>query len=226
MAVMVGMLMLVGAAACGSGDGAASSVMPAKTQIDSGDQARAKAATLVQDDFPAAFHSRPSQGKSDSLCIDGGGLTITGSATSDDFIRDDAYYAMFATSKTVILNTEEEARTFYARSQQSEVVACLAKRIVSGSSSSDNTWKFADSDRVDGPQAGEQSFTTRLRFTVTANGQTGVFVDDWTIVRVGNAVSAIALFNLGEPFDQTSLVFDGPGSVDLVQAVASRMQQS
>lgn len=222
---MVVLLTLFGAAACGSGD-ARSSVVPAQKQIDPGDQARAEAAKLAQKDFPVAFHHRPTRSKSDSPCVDGSGLTITGSAASDDFVRDDAYYAMFAGNKTVILNSEEEAKTFYVRSQQPGVVACLAKRITSGSSSSDITWKFADSDQVHGPQIGDQSYTTRLRFTVTGNGQTGVFVDDFTILRVGDAVSGIALFNLGEPFDQTSAVFDGPTSDDLVRAVASRMQQS
>jgi hypothetical protein len=226
-AIMVGLVVLLGSTACGSGAGAASAVVPASTHIDPGDQTRAAGAALARDDFPAAFRQESATSGSDSSCIDGSGLTITGSAKSDMFIRDDASYAMFAQSRTVVLDGEDEARAYFAKSQQSGVFDCVAKRVASGEANSSGVvWKFADWDRIPGPRAGDQAFTARLRFTVTANGEADVLVDDVTFVRVRDAVSVIQLFDFGEPFDQTSAVFDGPTSDDLVQAVAGRMQSS
>lgn len=214
----------LGLAGCGS-SGGGSSVGSGTSAIDSGDQARADAAVLVQADFPAAFHRRavpPSTGR----CVDQAGLTVTGSAESDQYIRDDAAYGMLGQSKTLVLQSDAQAKTLFSRSQDPDAIDCLGRHVASTSKASEFSWHFDGAERVDGPRAGDESFTTRFRYTVKSGGQTGRFIEDFTVVRVGNAVSAVALVNLGEPFDDTSSLFGGPTGDDLVGAVAFRMQTS
>src|SRR5262245_54450612 len=115
-----------------SGASGPSAPVSAVTQIDQADQARAEAALLTQDDFPAAFYpgEKPKDGR---LCVDEKGITFHGNEISNNFTRDDASYLMFVRNRVVVTQDEDAAKTFYENATSQPAFDCIADELTKGS---------------------------------------------------------------------------------------------
>jgi hypothetical protein len=227
-ALVLTALLTAGCGSSGSSGSSASSapLVSATTAFNEADQARAEAVLFTQDDFPAAFYPQPPS-KEGPLCVDEKGITLHGSATSHVFTRDDASYAMFVQNRVIVAQSEEAAKTFYARATTGETFDCLAKLITKPNAedkAQDRAWRHTDSSALDDPGLGDESHAVRLSFEVSTQGQSFPVIVDMILVRVGDIVDAMQFINVGGPFDETSANFQGPTTHDLAAASVARMQ--
>ncbi|MDX6495780.1 MAG: hypothetical protein QOE17_1766 [Gaiellales bacterium] len=216
----------------GGGSGAANhSFTSMATAIDPSDQARAEAMVITSADLPAAWTSTPDDAERnrDARCVDGSGLTESGRAFSDVLARTDAGYDIHMQSQATVFESEDQARTWFARLRDDAVVACVRRAF------NDEQKRDADAGiRFDVTGAGnlpvanvgDESTGIRLTIDVTGPAQTIPAYLDYIFVRVGDATSGMILFDVRQPFDETETMSGSPTTADLAAVLADRMESA
>jgi NADPH-dependent 2,4-dienoyl-CoA reductase/sulfur reductase-like enzyme len=114
-----------------------------------------------------------------------------------------------AQNQAIVFASEDQARTWVEGVRDDAVPACVRRNFTKAQKEDPDPGVEIDvtsAGTLPVADVGDESFGIRLTVDVTQAGRTTPVYLDYVFVRVGDAVSVLALINAGEPFDDTEQV--------------------
>jgi hypothetical protein len=197
------LLLVVGVGVgCGGGNTSSESrATTAQTKINSRDKLQAKRIVLRLSDFPTGWRAQASKNESkepDCLKLDLGDLTVTGKASSRDFVNGQI---TSATSAARLFANEQQARAAYKRIASEKLTKCFSD-FMRSQSTSDAKVTDTSFGRLGFPKLADESAAYQIAVTLKAQGLTPTVYVDLVFIRQTRATAILLFIDLFSPFDE------------------------